>query len=226
MQLLLAVAPALVIIIYIKDKHEKEPMQLLAYNFLFGAVVSIVVTTILYFLYSSFFPPFKEKSVFDQFIKAFFMVGLIEEFSKYIIVRYYAQPKKEFNEPFDGIVYAVMVSMGFAVTENIFYVLEGGFYTAIGRAFTVVPAHATFAVLMGYFMGRAKISKNKTMLNLTGLLLAVLFHGAYDFFLFLPFVPGIWTGAFISLFIGVFLARKANEVPRPKDTKVSKQFQL
>ncbi len=97
--LLLAVAPALAIMIYIyiKDKHEKEPKQLLVYNFLFGAVVSIVVTTILYFLYSSFFTPFKEKSVFDQFVKAFFMVGLIEEFSKYIIVRYYAQPKKEFN---------------------------------------------------------------------------------------------------------------------------------
>jgi len=209
--LLLAVAPAFVIIIYIyvKDKHEKEPKQLLAYNFLLGAIVSIIVTTILYFLYTSFFSPFKEKSVFDQFVKAFFMVGLIEEFSKYIIVRYYAQPKKEFNEPFDGIVYAVMVSMGFAVTENIFYVFEGGLSTAFGRAFTAVPAHATFAVLMGYFMGKAKFSKNKTVLNLTGLLLAILFHGAYDFFLFLPFVPGIWTGAFVSLFIGVFLSRKA-----------------
>lgn len=209
--LLLAVAPAFAIIIYIyiKDKHEKEPKQLLVYNFLFGAIVSIIVTTILYFLYTSFFPPFKEKSVFDQFIKAFFMVGLIEEFSKYIIVRYYVQPKKEFNEPFDGIVYAVMVSMGFAVTENIFYVFEGGVSTAFARAFTAVPAHATFAVLMGYFMGKAKFSKNKTVLNLTGLLLAILFHGAYDFFLFLPFVPGIWSGAFVSLFVGVFLARKA-----------------
>ncbi len=209
--LLLAVAPAFAIIIYIyiKDKHEKEPKQLLVYNFLFGAIVSIIVTTILYFLYTSFFPPFKEKSVFDQFIKAFFMVGLIEEFSKYIIVRYYVQPKKEFNEPFDGIVYAVMVSMGFAVTENIFYVFEGEVSTAFARAFTAVPAHATFAVLMGYFMGKAKFSKNKTVLNLTGLLLAILFHGAYDFFLFLPFVPGIWSGAFVSLFVGVFLARKA-----------------
>jgi len=102
-----------------------------------------------------------------------------------------------------------MVSMGFAVTENVFYVFEGGFSTAIGRAFTVVPAHATFVVLMGYFMGKAKFSKNKTMLNLTGLFLAILFHGAYDFFLFLPFVPGIWIGAFVSLFVGVFLARKA-----------------
>jgi len=215
MQLLLfAIAPALVIIIYIylKDKHEKEPRHLLIYNFLFGAIISIIVTTILYFLFAEFFPPFLEKSVFDQFIKAFLMVGLIEEFSKYIIVRYYAQPKDAFNEPFDGIVYAVMVSMGFAVTENIFYVFQYGMPTAITRAFTAVPAHASFAILMGYFMGKAKFSKNKKMLNLLGLLLAVLFHGAYDFFLFIPFVPGIWIGAFISLVIGLFLSRKAIKI--------------
>jgi len=212
MQLFLsAIAPALVIImyIYIKDKHEKEPKRLLVYNFLFGAIVSIIVTTILYFLFAKFFPPFLEKSVFDQFIKAFLMVGLIEEFSKYIIVRYYAQPKEAFNEPFDGIVYAVMVSMGFAVTENIFYVFEYGMSTALTRAFTAVPAHAAFGVLMGYFMGKAKFSKHKKILNLLGLLLAMLFHGAYDFFLFIPFVPGIWMGAFISLGVGLFLSRKA-----------------
>jgi len=209
--LLLAVAPAFIIIIYIyiKDKYEKEPKQLLISNFLLGAIVSIVVTTILYFLFGSVFPPFKEKSVFEQFIKAFFMVGLIEEFSKYIIVRYYAQPKEAFNEPFDGIVYAVMVSMGFAVTENIFYVFEGGFEMAIIRAFTAVPAHATFAVLMGYFMGKAKFSNNRIKWNLIGLFAAVLFHGTYDFFLFIEFIPGIWIGAFISLIIGIFLSRKA-----------------
>jgi RsiW-degrading membrane proteinase PrsW (M82 family) len=124
-------------------------------------------------------------------------------------VRYYAQPKNAFNESFDGVVYAVMVSMGFAVTENIFYVFEGGMETAIARAFTAVPAHSTFGILMGYFMGKAKFSKNKTALNFVGLLLAVIFHGAYDFFLFIPFVPGIWIGAFVSLIVGVFLSRKA-----------------
>ena len=148
-------------------------------------------------------------SVFEQFIKAFFVVGFSEEFSKYIIIRYYAQPHEEYNEPFDGIVYAVMVSMGFAATENIMYVLQGGMEVALIRAFTAVPAHATFAILMGYFMGKAKFSKNRIVLNLTGLFLAVLFHGAYDFFLFIDFVPGIWMGAFISLFIGIILARKA-----------------
>jgi RsiW-degrading membrane proteinase PrsW (M82 family) len=209
--LFLAIVPVFIIILYIyyKDKYEKEPKRLLFYNFLLGAIVSIIITSILYYIFDIVLPLPNNTSVFQQFIKAFFIVGLTEEFSKYIIVRYYAQTKKEFNEPFDGIVYAVMVSMGFAATENIFYVLEGGYQTALLRAFTAVPAHATFAILMGYFMGKAKFSNNKIVLNLTGLLLAVIFHGAYDFFLFIDFIPGIWVGAFVSLFIGLFLSRKA-----------------
>lgn len=209
--ILLAIAPVFLIIIYIylKDKYEKEPKRLLLYNFLLGSIVSIIVTTILYFLINIILPLPDDYSIYQQFIKAFFVVGLTEEFSKYIIVRYYAQPKSAFNEPFDGIVYAVMVSMGFAATENISYVIQSGYQTALVRAFTAVPAHATFAILMGYYIGKAKFSKNRIVLNLTGLLLAIIFHGAYDFFLFIDFVPGIWTGAFISLIIGILLSRKA-----------------
>nr|WP_321222856.1 PrsW family glutamic-type intramembrane protease [uncultured Psychroserpens sp.] len=209
--LLLAFAPVVVIILYVyfKDKYDKEPKLLLLVSFLLGAIVSIVVTTIIYYVFDIILPLKNEFSVPQQFIKAFIVVGLTEEFSKYIIVRFFNQPKKAFDEPFDGIMYAVMVSMGFAATENIFYVLEGGYVTGILRAFTAVPAHATFGILMGYFMGKAKFSKNRIKLNLLGLLLALTFHGFYDFFLFIDFIPGIWIGAFISLILGIILSNKA-----------------
>lgn len=209
--LLVSVVPVFIIILYIyfKDKYEKEPKRLLLYNFLLGAIVSIIITSILYYAFDLVLPLANKTSIFQQFIKAFFVVALVEEFSKYIIIRYFAQPNRAFNEPFDGIVYSVMVSMGFAATENFFYVLEGGYTTALVRAFTAVPAHATFGILMGYFMGKAKFSNNRIVLNLSGLLLAIIFHGAYDFFLFINFVPGIWVGAIVSLFIGIVLSRKA-----------------
>ncbi|MDW5288576.1 PrsW family intramembrane metalloprotease [Formosa sp. PL04] len=208
--LFLALAPIVVIIVYIynKDKYEKEPKMFLFYNFLLGAFVSIFITTILSLVFN-YHVPLKESNVVQLFIKAFFVVAFTEEFSKYIIVRYFAQPNKAFNEPFDGIMYAVMVSMGFAATENIFYVLDGGVRSGVLRAFTAVPAHASFAILMGYFMGKAKFSNNRITYNLLGLLLAMVFHGSYDFFLFIDFVPGIWVGAFVSLGIGIVLARKA-----------------
>lgn len=209
--LILATAPVIVVIIYIyiKDKYDKEPKKLLFYSFLLGATISILASTILYNLYDLLLPHPNALKVFYQFLKAFFMVAVVEEFSKYIIVRYYAQPKKAFNEPFDGIIYAVMVSMGFAFVENLLYVFEGGFKVGILRAFTAVPAHAIFAILMGYFIGIAKFSKHKAKWNLIGLSLAILFHGSYDFFLFINFIPGVAIGTFISLILGGFLAKKA-----------------
>lgn len=209
--LILAFAPIVVVILYIyfKDKYNKEPKGLLLASFLLGAIVSIIITTIIYVGFDIVLPITDRFSVPQQFVKAFVVVGLTEEFSKYIIVRFFAQPNKAFDEPFDGIMYAVMVSMGFAATENAFYVVEGGYVTGILRAFTAVPAHATFGILMGYFMGKAKFSNKRIQLNLLGLLLAIVFHGFYDFFLFIDFIPGIWVGAFISLILGIILSHKA-----------------
>ena len=205
--LLSALAPiaAVIIFIYVKDKYEKESKRMLSLAFVLGAIVSIIITTILYMFFDLFLPLPDDYSIWQQFVKAFFVVALIEEFSKYIMVRGFLQPRKGFNEPFDGIIYAVMVSMGFAAVENIMYVIQGGMDVALLRAFTAIPAHATFGILMGYFMGKAKFSKNRMKWNLTGLSLAILFHGAYDFFLFIGFIPGISIGAFVSLIIGIVL---------------------
>lgn len=209
--LFLAVAPAMIIILYIyfKDKFEKEPIRFLAKNFFMGAFVSVIITLILSVLLNAIFPLTDVKSIWQQFIKAFFVVALVEEFSKYVIVKFYAQKNNEFNEPFDGIVYAVMVSMGFAALENVLYVFQYGASTGIVRAFTAVPAHATFGILMGFYMGKAKFSNRRVYYNLFGLFMATIFHGAYDFFLFINFIPGIAIGAFVSLLVGIFLSRKA-----------------
>lgn len=209
--LLSALAPVATIIIYIyvKDLYEKESKRMLAYAFLLGGIVSVIITTLLYLIFDYILPSPDNSNIWQQFVKAFFTVALIEEFSKYVMVLGFLQPKTWFNEPFDGIVYAVMVSMGFAAVENVMYVLQGGMDVALVRAFSAVPAHATFGIIMGFFMGKAKFSKNRIMWNFTGLMSAILFHGAYDFFLFINFIPGISIGAFISLIIGIILSKRA-----------------
>jgi RsiW-degrading membrane proteinase PrsW (M82 family) len=85
-------------------------------------------------------------------------VALSEELSKFLVVRYFCYPQKRFDEPLDGIVYSVMVSMGFATIENVNYVFTHGYSTAFVRMFLSVPAHATFGVVMGYFIGKAKLT--------------------------------------------------------------------
>ncbi|HTH54555.1 MAG TPA: YhfC family glutamic-type intramembrane protease [Cyclobacteriaceae bacterium] len=209
--LALALAPGAVIglYIYLKDKYEREPVRLVVLSFFLG-FISILITLIISFPISKLVP-IDEKDLTEQAIHAFLLVALIEEFSKFIFVRWVLYPSKNFNEPFDGIVYAVSVSLGFAGFENIMYVMnsDNGVATGFMRMFTAVPAHATFAVLMGYYLGRAKCEKGKSYLAWYGLLAATLFHGAYDYFWFVSFVPGLWMGAIASLVIGIVFSRKA-----------------
>lgn len=208
---LLAISSApgacVILYIYLKDKHEREPVGLLVKSFLLG-IAAVIVTFLISFPLDMFVPT-DEQDLTQQAVHAFLLVALVEEFSKFLFVRGVLYHDHHFNEPFDGIVYSVMVSMGFATLENILYVSQGGFTTAILRMFTAVPAHATFAVLMGYFIGKAKFEDGRGYLAVIGLLSATAFHGAYDYFWFISFVPGIWIGAILSLVVGLWLAKKA-----------------
>ena len=150
---LMALAPALAIALFIywKDKHEKEPIGVLLMCFIFVILICFPAG----FWNSGVFEIFgydleEDNGMLISFFMAFFVVGLGEELLKYLVVIFYAFKKPSFNEPFDGIVYAVMVSLGFAAFENILYVMEGGTKVAIIRMFTAVPMHAAFAVIMGY----------------------------------------------------------------------------
>lgn len=210
--LALALAPggAIVIYIYLKDKHEPEPLGLLTKSFFYG-FLSLVLTIIIS-VPVGYIIPIDETSIGEQAVHAFLLVALIEEFSKFVFVRWVLYNNSNFNEPFDGIVYAVMVSMGFATLENIMYVFDGGIGTAVFRMFTAVPAHATFAILMGYYLGKAKFEQRKSHYAFYALGAATLFHGAYDYFLFISSVPGIALGAFASLVAGIWLSRKAIKI--------------
>lgn len=212
--LALALAPgaAIMLYIYLKDKHEREPLALLLTSFFYGTLSTFITLSVSFPL--NFLLELKSDDVVEQFYEAFFKVALVEEFSKFVFVRFILFPNKNFNEPFDGIVYAVMVSMGFATLENVLYVFEYGFETAILRMFTAVPAHATFGVMMGFYLGKAKFTKSRGLyFALLALLIPTLFHGAYDYFWFIAEVKDIWTGvwifAIISLLIGLVLSRNA-----------------
>ena len=124
---------------------------------------------------------------------------------------------KEFNEPYDGITYSVMVSMGFASVENILYIFKSSnpIDTGLMRMFTAVPAHATFAVIMGYFMGLARFSENRKFFYLAaGLLAAVFMHGTYDFFIYLEYYSETIYGAVAALVAGIFFSLRAIKIHR------------
>jgi protease PrsW len=194
--------------IYRQDHHESEPSGMLLWAFICGCASTIPAI----FLQSFFKHLENPNSLLGTAIFAFCVVGLSEELSKYFLLRRFIYPQKDFNEPIDGIVYGVMVGLGFATLENVMYVLnagENGFATALGRAFTAVPAHAAFGVLMGAYVGLAKFIPQKAFsFTITGICLAIFFHGAYDFFLMQQVYEGMAVLAIFTLIWGIIMSRK------------------
>jgi RsiW-degrading membrane proteinase PrsW (M82 family) len=206
----LSLAPVLAIIwfIYLKDKYEPEPIKHILISFLLGCI-SIIPAAIFEFSLGGIYPE-NPKDVLVTAIWSFGIIAFSEEFVKFFMLRFYAYRQKEFDEPFDGIVYGVMISLGFAAVENILYVSEGGWGVALLRMFTAVPAHASFGVIMGYYFGLAwKHKEVAWKYQLRGLLSAVVLHGAYDFFLLQDNYPAFALFSFIGLFISIKLSFKA-----------------
>lgn len=211
----LATLPGLLITAYIywRDRHESEPIRLLVICFIFGLL--------------STYPAIKmeEFGIYDlgitlgenvgvTFTFAFVVVAFSEELVKYIFLRYYIYPNKEFCEPMDGIVYAVTISMGFATLENVLYVvvrpddIQQAYQIAYSRMFTAIPAHAAFAMTMGYFVGLAKFKPaRESFYLLCGLGGAITLHGLYDFFIFQQLSNFLTAFTFVVL-IGAILVGK------------------
>lgn len=224
----LAIAPGigLCLFIYFRDKFEKEPFKLLRNSFLFG-MLSIIPAAIIELIFTAVGIN-ENQGFFITLIYAFLIVAVAEESCKFFILKRYVYKKTDFNEPFDGIVYAVMISMGFATLENILYVVQSGIGTAVLRMFTAVPLHAVCAIFMGYFVGRAKFSANKARNLFMGVFLAVVVHGLYDFFLFQKDIPALWILSFLTLatsiglsFIAINKQRKISPFSKTTGTAVS-----
>ncbi len=182
----IAALPVVLICVYVytKDK-EKEPKKLLSKLMLWG-VFSIVPVIIIELILDNFFTITGNEDLIIIFLYCFIGVGLVEELAKWIISYKVVYKDSEFNESYDAIVYSVFVSLGFALIENILYVLSNGVITGLLRAFTAVPAHTCTGIVMGYYLGLAKLKevnndkKESNKYMLFSILIPALIHTTYD----------------------------------------------
>ena len=184
-----AVIPALWLLVkvYRADRLEKEPIRLILLLVIFG-VLSTVLASITEQLgdiaVAYFFP---EGTLEYDILLYFAVVALSEEGFKDLLLKNRTWRSPEFNCLFDGVVYAVSVSLGFALWENIGYVLSYGLGAAVARALTAVPGHACFGVFMGAWYGFAKRrdqqgdERRSARCRRMAVLVPALLHGAYDF---------------------------------------------
>jgi len=182
--LTVAIGPALFWLLYFyrKDKYEPEPLSWIVKIFLLGALIVIPIAI--------------GESISGIFVSEFMIFVIVapvmEECGKFFVVKKYVYQTSEFNEPVDGIIYAVAAALGFASLENIFYIfsipsteLAALFWVVILRAVLSVPGHALFSSIVGYSLGIAKFGKpqDTPKIIITGLAGAIVFHALFNYFL-------------------------------------------
>ena len=223
------VAPAGILFYYfwIRDRWEKEPWSVIWILFGVGCLSVIPAAIIETIVLGA---DLSAETIGQTFVMVFFGVALVEEVVKFIFIYLFTYKSKYFREEYDGIIYAVAVGLGFAFLENIFYVvlalMQGstGLMTAVLRSITAVPLHALVGVVMGYYLGLSRFKDDpgeRLKTNAKGVFYAILFHGIYDFFVFLLMVipenvqGWCWVGFIWTLIVlwgtAHRLARKAQE---------------
>ncbi len=227
----IAITPsiAFALIIYFTDRYDKEPLSLLVRLFTIGAFSIVPVIFIEKILDNFNMWTGHLSAIYTSFIVA----GFTEEWIKRWVVLLVAYRHRAFNEKIDGIVYAVMASLGFATVENILYVVvRFANMPTIGfqRAIFSVPAHMLFAITMGYYISLAKYAVNDSLKKYymkLSLFIPILLHGIYDYILmskserllmfFIPFIIFLWSYNLRKLSVYYKESKRRHEIEHEQD---------
>lgn len=197
--LLSALLPAMALLAYIiwQDRKSPEPWHKLLKATLLGVLAIPLTMCIVFPLQTIGIVPDSYNTFGDVVNFSFLGAAIPEELAKLLMLWLFLRKNPFFDERMDGIVYAVCVSLGFAGLENVMYVLGNTDWMSVAllRAFTAVPGHFCYGVIMGYFYSLAKFDpKNRTKYSILALVAPILAHGIYDTIAFattLPLVPEI-----------------------------------
>ncbi len=124
----------------------------------------------------------------------FALVSPVRELAK-VAASWPAFQSKHFDEPYDGVVYAALASMGFATYDGAWHLWhhrDAGIWMV--RVLLALPAHLFFACLWGYALGRAKKAKRPGKLFPLTWLAATVGHAFYAHFTY-----GRGPGALVAL---------------------------
>ena len=212
-----AVLPALLLFLYIwRRDPQKEPIQELLKALALGISICLPVALIEYGIKALIFGLHGEPAtLIGTTAQAFFVAALPEEGAKLLVLWLLLRKNKYFDEHIDGIVYAVCVGLGFAVIENIMYVVssDNWAWVALMRALLSVPGHYAFAIMMGYYFALYYFVDHSRKNAFLMFFVPFMAHGIYDSLAMSgaanPIVGGI---AFIVLI--VFCIKMQRQVQR------------
>jgi RsiW-degrading membrane proteinase PrsW (M82 family) len=215
----LSFLPVFVFGLYVYNHDKDKDSKNLLFKLFLGGIGSTFIAVMLSMILKGIFGlsgVFTEMSLFQIIIFAFMVVGLSEEFSKWLFTYWIGYKSKYFDRPFEIIMYSVFVALGFAAFENLFYVLGNdtfgeSVFVGVIRAFSAIPAHAIDGVFMGYFLSIAKSAEiqGNILLKRKNIILSILIpsilHGLYDFFLFSAHIHYIFIALFFVTLVVLYI---------------------
>ena len=201
------------------DRFEPEPPWTLAQTFAWGATVAVLVSVIMNTAAQAVAADYVGERA-AALISGVVSAPLVEELSKGLALLFlYLELKDEFDDVVDGVVYATMVGLGFAMVENIQYygaaIDEGGRASLVTfgiRGMMAPFAHPLFTAMFGMGLGftRERMrSARKYWAPLAGLVAAVVLHALWnlattrdDWFLLLYFA--VMVPAFVAILVVIY----------------------
>jgi protease PrsW len=170
-----------------------EPPRVVLVTFVLGALVTLPILLCERLVSSMLGIEVPPTNLLHALLLSFLVAALVEETFKFLVLTRYSATHSAFDEPYDGIVYGVAASLGFACVENVLYVIGAGtfglglgLFVACMRALLAVPLHTCCGAIMGVCIGVARFKGGASRLrwNLLGFACAILLHGLYDTFVF------------------------------------------
>ena len=209
---IVAALPALLLLgfIYYRDRKEKPPVKLMILLLATGAATT-VPAAIVEFIGQAFVMGDSDDLGLRLLIFCFFVIAVAEELGKYLVTICITWKSKEMQHSYDGVIYAVCSSLGFAILENVLYVYQGGLLTGIMRAFTAIPLHCTVGVVMGALYAKAReeayAGDRGGMIGYMAwaYLVPVCIHGAYDYAIMAASYGLIAEGWIYVILIGAYI---------------------
>ena len=183
--------PIYVMLLLWIDRYESEPLWMLATVFFWGALVAVFIAIIFNTGFSIMAAVATNSKQIGENFGAVISAPIVEESAKaFILVVMFLWKKDEFDGIVDGIVYAGMVGLGFAMTENILYygrAMQGGLggltVVFIIRGMAAPFSHPLFTSMTGIGLGWARQSNNgfvKVTMPVLGFMLAILMHATWN----------------------------------------------
>jgi len=181
--LLIAPAIFLVLIIIAKAGMEKKDWGLFTSSYFFGILAAIPMIVAVYYVKHYWLE--HATSIRRILFFAFGLIGFLAEFFKFLVLRYKYITTDSITKPFDGILYGVLISLGYATVANIFFFYEWDYTPHLSTLLYSIPfANLITGIVLGFFIGMGKFRKPSFIDSLTGLGAAVFFQGFYNFCLF------------------------------------------